>query len=83
MSNNNWKIQSLPFDEDMQDALMQQHNTAQFIAKVGRHLIPQKADDSNTNMEFIPEENLLLGNAMPNGMRVALHLSELRLLIID
>ena len=83
MRNNNWKIQSLPFDEEMQDALMQQHYAAQFVAKVGRYLIPQKVDDSNTNMEFIPEKDLLLGNAMPNGMRVALQLTELKLLIFD
>ncbi len=83
MSNNNWKIQYLPFDEGMQEALMQQHYAAQFLAKVGRHLIPQKADDSNTNMEFIPEENLLLGNALPNKIRLALNLSDLKLIILD
>ena len=83
MSNNNWKIQSLPFNDDIKDALMQQHHAAQFIAKVGRHLVPQKDDDSNTNMEFIPEDNLLLGNVMPNGMSVALQLSDLKLFIVD
>jgi len=83
MSNRNWKYQSLSFGKDTKEALSQQHYAAQFIAKVGRHLIPQEPDDSNTNMEFIPEKEILLGNSLPNGMRVALELAEMRILIFD
>ena len=79
----NWKTQKLAFNENIHQALQQQHHAAQFIAMVGHHLIPQKDDDSNTNMEFIPDEDLLLGNYLPNGMRVALQLAELNLLILD
>lgn len=73
----------MPFNNNINDALQQQHHATQFIAMVGHHLIPQQADDSNSNMEYIPEENLLLGNALPNGMRVGLHLVYLKLLILD
>jgi len=81
--NTNWKPQTLTFDDNIHQTLQQQHHAAQFIAMVGHHLIPQQADDSNTNMEYIPDGNLLLGNSLPNGMRVALQLTELKLLILD
>ncbi|MCF6342003.1 MAG: hypothetical protein L3J31_04285 [Bacteroidales bacterium] len=82
-SNNDWKLQKQAFNDKLNEALKQQHHATQFLALAGRHLIPQKDDDSNTNVEFIPGENLLLGNELPNGMRVGLHLTELKLLILD
>lgn len=81
--NKEWKLQSLSFNNGLSDALQQQHHAAQFIALVGRYLIPQQPDDSNTNMEFIPEMDLLLGNALPNGLKVGLNLSEMKLSILD
>lgn len=78
---NDWKLQSLPFGEEMKDALQQQHHAAQYIALVGKHLIPQQADDSNTNMEFVPEKGILLGNALPNGIKVGLQLNHLQIIL--
>ena len=83
LRNTQWKTQSLAFNEDIADALQQQHHAAQFIAMAGKHLIPQQPDDSNTNMEYILNEEILLGNAMNNGMRVALQLSELKISVLD
>ena len=80
---NDWKLLTLPFNEELNDALQQQHQAAQFPAMVGKYLIPQKADDSNTNMEYIPAGELLLGNEMPNGLRVALQMTSLKLEILD
>lgn len=82
-ANKEWKLQSLSFNKDLSDALQQQHHATQFIAMVGRHLIPQQPDDSNTNMEFTPEKDMLIGNALPNGLRLALKLSEMELSIVD
>ncbi len=82
-SKKTWKQQTKPFNNDINDALQQQHHAAQFIAMVGRHLIPQQADDSNTNMEYIPDEHLLFGNSLPNNIRVTLQLAELKLLVLD
>jgi len=79
----NWKLQTLPFDENIHQALQQQHHAAQFIALAGRHLIPQQPDDSNTNMQYIPDEGFLLGNSLPNGLRMALHLTDLTISILD
>ena len=71
-ANNKWEALTLPFDKDVHDALQQQHHAAQFIALVGRHLIPQQADDSNTNMQYYSASDMLLGNPLVNGYRVGL-----------
>ncbi len=82
-SNKEWKPLTLAFNQDLQDALQQQHHAAQFIALVGRHLIPQQPDDSNTNMQYLPDQGLLAGNELINGMRLALQLTDLKLCFID
>jgi hypothetical protein len=79
----NWKIVTLPFDKDMHDALQQQHHAAQFIALAGRHLIPQQSDDSNTNMRFLSENNMLVGNALANGTRLGLQLTNLDIYLLN
>lgn len=82
-TNKNWKIQTLTFDENIHQALQQQHHAAQFIALAGRHLIPQQPDDSNTNMQYIPGQGLLAGNELSNGLRLALQLTNLKLCFVD
>ena len=77
-----WKPLTMDFNPELNDALQQQHHAAQFIALVGRHLIPRQADDSNTNMQYIFDGDLLLGNALPNGMRVALRLTDLEISVL-
>lgn len=81
--NNNWKHQKLAFDENIHRAMQQQHHAAQLIAMVGHYLIPQKADDSNTNMRFFSAENVFLGNPLPNGFKLSLGLVDLKLTILD
>ena len=81
--NSGWKQLTLPFNEDVRDALAQQHHAAQYIAMAGHHLIPQQPDDSNTNMAYFPDKEWLAGNELPGGLRIALHLSDLKLLLID
>lgn len=79
----NWITLNTPNSNSLNDALRQQHHAAQFVAMVGRHLITQMPDDSNTNMEFIPEKNMLVGNPLPNGMCLALLLVTMELCILD
>ena len=78
-----WKPFTMAFNPELNDALQQQHHAAQLIALVGRHLIPQQADDSNTNMQYTDDGDLLLGNALPNGMHVALHLTDLKVSVLS
>ena len=79
----NWKLQTLTFDENIHKAILQQHHAAQFIAMAGRHLIPRQPDDSNTSMQYLPEQELLAGNELSNGLRLALQLSDLKLCLLD
>ncbi len=81
--NKAWKQLSLPFKGELRNALLQQHHAAQFIALAGRHMIPQQADDSNTNMQYQAERELIIGNKLTGGMRIALHLPDLELYITD
>lgn len=81
--NTEWKIQSLAYNEDIADALQQQHHAAQFIAMVGKYMIPQREDDSNTNMQFMADLELLLGNKLPNKWQLVLDLTNLHLSLFD
>ena len=81
--NSKWKIQSLAYNKDIADALQQQHHAAQFVAMVGKYLIPQKEDDSNTNMQFMLDRGLLLGNKLPNEWQIALDLTNLNLYLFN
>ena len=78
-----WKELTLPFDENIHDALQQQHHASQFIALVGRYLIPREPDDSNTNMTYMTSEESLLGNPITDGLRVGLQLTDLKLSFRD
>ena len=79
----NWNTLTLSFNDELNDASQQQHHASQFIALVGRYLIPQQPDDSNTNMRYLLDKELLVGNALANGMRLALQLTDLNLNILD
>lgn len=81
--NKNWKPLTLSFNQKLNDILQQQHHATQFIALTGRHLILQQADDSNTNMQYLPDQELLAGNELSNGLRVALQLTDLKLCLAD
>ena len=73
----------MKFNNDLHNALKQQHHAAQFIALVGHQLIPQEADDSNTNMEYLSNGMLLQGNPLANGLRLVLQLTSLEIGILD
>ncbi len=77
-----WKLIFRPFDDNIREALLQQHHAAQYIAMAGRYLVPQQPDDSNTNMEFLTDTGLLAGHELVKGIRLALHLTEMKLCIL-
>ena len=59
------------------------HQAVQFIALAGKHLLPEKADDSNTNMLWNETLNSYTGNVLPQYRRVAIRLPDLSLCIYD
>jgi hypothetical protein len=78
-----WKQISIPYDNQLEDAIAQQHHAAQLIAMAGRHLIPKEPDDSNTSMEYDIEKEMLVGKPLPNGFRMALSLVELTIKVLS
>jgi len=78
-----WQLLQLKFNKDIHQALMLQHHAVQFIAMAGRHLIPQKTDDSNTNMQYIFNNYMLVGNLVSDKLKVGLHLIDFNLHILD
>lgn len=78
-----WKYLSKPFNSEIGEALILQHQAAQLIAIAGKYLIPEAEDDSHTNMEYDPLNHRLVGNSLPDGFRVALGLKELSIQILN
>ena len=79
----NWKKLIHPYSHEINKVLQLQHLAAQFISLTGRYLIPESKDESNIAMQFIPGEELLLGQQHPEGWFVSLHLRKLILQIRD
>jgi len=78
-----WKPITMSFNQELNEALQQQHQAVQLIAIVGRHLITQEEDDSNTNMQYYPEQKMMVGNALENGLRVAVDIDSMYLKVLD
>lgn len=83
MEKSEWKKLIQPFGSKENNILQQHYLAAQFIALAGRYLIPKKPDGSNINMQYIPEKEMLLGNAHPNGWAVGVQLKNLTVQVLN
>lgn len=70
---------------DLVAARRQAHNGAQFIARVGKYLLPAKEDDSHTSMKWDTDLNLFIGDFMgpENLMAVGFDSVNLSLVLIN
>lgn len=72
------------FDKELLNReIMLQHHAVQFIARPGKHLIPEKADDSHTNMEWHAPISSYVGNHLPHYLMVGLKIPDLRLILYN
>ena len=78
-----WRILKLGFSELIHANLLQQHQAVQLIGMVGRYMIPQEEDDSNTNMIYDADSESFLGNVIERGIRVSFSPKRMELLILD
>lgn len=78
-----WKTLTYRFADGLYEALAQQHHAAQFIALAGRHLIPQRSDDSNTSMRYLIDKEVLAGDLIDDRVRITLNLKDLTLCLAD
>lgn len=78
-----WQQLTVYFNEEVESNLGQQYHASQFIALVGRYLIPKKPDGSNINMQYVPEKEMLLGNQHPDGWVIGVQLKDLSVQILN
>lgn len=67
----------------MAEARLLCHWAAQPIAAFGRTRVSPAADDSHTGMSWDPEARCLVGQPTPEGVRLRLRLTELKLQLVE
>jgi hypothetical protein len=77
-----WHRLNFEFDRNLESALCQQHLAAQFVALLGRYLVPKKPDSSNINMQYNVEQKTLLGHFFETDLQLALHLPSLEICLL-
>ncbi len=82
IKNNHWNLLTKAYNSDINEILFQQYFGAQFIAMAGRHLIKQRDDDSNTSMVYNSRRQSIIGEALPENIRIALNLSDLSMTLL-
>lgn len=80
-----WKLLSNTMPDDFYDGRLQVHHTLQIVSTAGRTLLPEKADDSHTNLEWIDSIEMLAGHLLTgeHPFRCALDIAALELAILD
>jgi hypothetical protein len=71
------------WDGNLNEVLMQHYQASEFLAMAGKHLIPQKTDDSNRNFGFDSDKGMFIGHELSEGERLGLHLENLELQLLD
>ena len=74
-----------PSPKELTQARLTLHWALQLVAAAGAALVPKKPDDSHTATEYIVDRSLLTGapTDTPQKLRVALALTDLRLVLLD
>jgi hypothetical protein len=69
----------------LSDARAQAHHAAQFATAAGISYLPPQADDSHTNLEWLPDLGALASHVVPapSPFRIAIRIVDLTLLVLD
>jgi hypothetical protein len=68
---------------DLNQAQKMVHQAVQFISMVGRQIIEQEEDDSNSSMQWLPEQNMLAGQFVNGIIRVGFSYDDFSLNILN
>lgn len=79
----NWKPIQKTDIQQLNNENRLHHQAVQFIAIAGKYLLPDKEDDSNTNMIWNAALYSYVGNTLPKSKRVAVRLPDLSLCFFD
>ncbi len=77
-----WHPISVPYKAGLHETIIQHHHAAQFISMVGKQLIPQQEYDSNSTMQYHPENQMLVGEEIAPEVRLVLLLPDLSIGIL-
>ncbi len=79
-----WKKLSISNPKELKDTRLQLHHAVQLLTMVAKGFIPEKEDDSHTNLEWVEDWSALATNPINAGKvsRVALRISDIFLLVI-
>ncbi len=78
-----WRKLTIEDTKSLNHAQSMVHQAVQFISMVGHQLIDQEEDDSNTNMEWLDQQNMLAGHFVNGIIRVAFCYNDFSLNILD
>lgn len=79
----NWKSLEKIDIASLNNEMTLHHHAVQFIALAGKYLLPEKQDDSHTNMYWNRALNSYVGHELPQFRRIAIRLPDLSLCIFD
>jgi hypothetical protein len=85
-TNGRWSPVHIDLAQDLRDARQQLHHAAQFAAAFGFSYLPHAADDSHTNLEWLPAHGVLASNtlsAATGSIRIGVRIADLTLLVIE
>jgi len=81
-----WNFLGARDPKDLAPAIAQIHRGVQFISMIGKYYLENLADDSHTNMEWLPEQRVLAGrwiSTQKGRFRLAMAPSALELTFLD
>ncbi|MEM9024564.1 MAG: hypothetical protein AAGB22_12530, partial [Bacteroidota bacterium] len=78
-----WQLLTVKPPEVLNPAIHQLHHAAQLLAMGGKWLLPDRPDDSQTNLEWLADEQVHAGHwLLENELRLGLYVPGLRLLLL-
>ncbi|MBK7874010.1 MAG: hypothetical protein IPJ74_26850 [Saprospiraceae bacterium] len=74
-----WQMLTYPDPQKLNAPTQQLHHAAQLVSMVGNSYLPKQADDSHTNLEWLPDRQALPGNCIEESFRLLLQFPDFQL----
>lgn len=78
-----WKQLTYRQPDQLRPVIAYLHHAAQLVASVGNSLLPKEADDSQSNLEWLPDLNSMGGRMIDEKYRAALRYLPFEMLVLD
>jgi len=78
-----WQLLTISDPKSLKEAYLQQHHAVQFVARVAKSYLPNKADDSHTNLGWHDESGDLLSHFIDDTFYMGLNPETLSLRVYD